>query len=69
MVNSHNMRSRYQVVGIPWIFAGHSYFADAKQPVCRSNIQFLTVRTDMATDLIHIVPVAAIQSAPHRTLT
>jgi hypothetical protein len=34
--------------------------------VYRSTIQFLTVRTDMGADLVHVVPVAAIQSTPHR---
>jgi hypothetical protein len=37
--------------------------------VYRSAVELLAVLTDMGADLIHIVPVAAIQSASHRSFT
>jgi len=33
----------------------------------RLTVQLLTILTDKGADLIHIVKVAAIQSAPHRS--
>jgi len=49
----------------PFFSTGYCCVAAA----CRSAVQLLTVLIDKGADLIHIVQVSAIQSAPHRSFT